>query len=243
MKNDELFIEGDKLPKPLPEKEINRLINEINLGNQEAKDILVRHNIKLVLYEVTGRFSAVDYDQKDLVSVGNIGLLKAIDSFDLSKKIKFNTYAIRCIDNEILLFLRKIKKEQSIESLNKTMYKNDEDNKLEYVDMIHDDSNFIDDYINKEIYKIIRQTVEALPFQEREAIMLYFGFYNGKKYKQKEIAEKLSTTQSSISKIIKKTLKELSIKLQNEGIIELRGKGKKIQKNNSNINQKVLKLY
>ena len=108
MNNDEWFMDGHKLPQPLPRDETYKLIQLVANGSEEARVKLVTHNIRLVLYIVSNRFSNVEYDKKDLVSIGNIGLLKAIDTFDISKGFEFSTYAVRCIVNEILLFLKKI---------------------------------------------------------------------------------------------------------------------------------------
>ena len=106
MNTDELFIDSHKLPQSLPKEEVYKLIKEANKGAKEARDKLVTHNIRLVLYEVTNKFQNVDYDKKDLVSIGNIGLLKAINTYDLSKGFEFATYAIKCINNEIVTFLK-----------------------------------------------------------------------------------------------------------------------------------------
>ena len=106
MNTDELFVDSHELPWPLSKEETYKLIQEANEGSKEARDKLVTYNIRLVIYEVIHKFKNVDYDKKDLVSIGNIGLLKAINTYDLSKGFEFSTYAIKCINNEIVTFLK-----------------------------------------------------------------------------------------------------------------------------------------
>ena len=105
---DELFIDANNLPRPLSKKQTYELLDKINDGDKQALEILSRHNVRLVLSEVTRRFKLVEYDKKELVAIGNVGLVNAIKTFDKSKNIEFSTYAVRCIDNQILMFLRKI---------------------------------------------------------------------------------------------------------------------------------------
>ncbi len=178
MNTDELFIDGNKLPKPLSEDELHSLIQHSKDGSKEARDKIIIHNIKLVLYEVTSKFQNVDYDKKDLVSIGNIGLVKAIDTYDISKVIKFSTYAIRCIDNEILSFLRKLKKSNNVDSLDTAVFYNEDGSEIKIEDQISDDTDLVDDNETAETLKIIREVVKDLPERDREIIMLHFGFYN-----------------------------------------------------------------
>lgn len=110
MNTEELFLDVE-LPKALIKAQIYELLDKIKQGDEEAIKIMVEHNIRLVLHEVTGRFKSVAYDKKDLVSIGNLGLIKAVETFDKSKNVEFSSYAIRCIDNEILMFLRNLKKD------------------------------------------------------------------------------------------------------------------------------------
>ena len=136
MNTDELFIEGHKLPQPLSKEEVYKLIQEANEGSKEARDKLVTHNIRFVLYEVTNKFQKVDYDKKDLVSIGNLGLIKAINTYDLSKGFEFATYATRCIDNEILMFLRKLKKEQAVDSIDRVIFQDKDGSEMKLGDKL-----------------------------------------------------------------------------------------------------------
>ncbi|MDD6879334.1 MAG: sigma-70 family RNA polymerase sigma factor [bacterium] len=221
MNTDELFIDIHKLPKPLPKQEVYDLLEKIKQGDERSREKLIKHNIRLVLYEVTACFKSVKYDKKDLVSIGNIGLMKAITTFDTSKKVEFATYAKRCIDNEILMFLRKIKKDQNVCSLNRIINHDKDGKELKIEDTISDKRDIVEEYEDNETYQIIRQIVEKLPNRDRKIIMLYFGFYNGKVHTQKEIADMMCISQPLVSKLITKILKRLAQQLKHKGVIEL----------------------
>ena len=227
MNTDELFIDGHKLPKFLSKQEVYELLEKIKQGDELAREKLVEHNIRLVLYEVTGRFKSVEYDKKDLVSIGNVGLMKAITTFDTSKKVEFATYAIRCIDNEILMFLRKLKKAQNVDSLDRTINHDKDGNELKIEDTISDETDIVEEYTDNETHQIIRQIVKDLPDRDREIIMLHFGFYNDKTHTQKEIADMMSISQSYVSRLITKIVKKLGQQLQQKGVIELRMEGQR----------------
>lgn len=208
-----------ELPEPLSDYQLCELFVKYNSGDIKAKEKLAKHNVAIVLCQVLKKFSTtVDYAQSDLVSVGNIGLMKAIDTYDISRNVSFLTYALKCIDNEILQFLGKLKKYQNIDSLDELVISSKLD---EYSDIITDEKDVIENYEDLEINFIIRQTVDALPERNREIIKLYFGFYDDKAYSQMEIANMFSISQPRVSRIIKKTVNDLSLKLQKDGIIEL----------------------
>lgn len=227
MNTDELFIDGYKLPKPLSKQEVYELLKKIKQGDELAREKFVEHNIRLVLYEVTGRFKSVEYDKKDLVSIGNVGLMKAITTFDTSKKVEFATYATRCIDNEILMFLRKLKKDQNVDSLDRTINHDKDGNELKIEDIIIDETDIVEEYTDNETHQIIRQIVKDLPDRDREIIMLHFGFYNDKTHTQKEIADMMSISRSYVSRLITKIVKKLGQQLQQKGVIELRMEGQR----------------
>lgn len=222
MNTDDLFMNGYKIPDPLSNQEVDELLEKIKQGDECAKEKLAKHNIRLVLFEVMRRFKTVEYDKKDLVSVGNIGLMKAIATFDISRKVKFSIYAVKCIDNEILTFLRKLKKERNVDSLDETIGYDKNGSELKIEDIVSDKTDIVEDYINDETYQAIRQLVNDLPNRDKEIIMLYFGFYGDKTYTQTEIANMLSLTQSHVSRLIKKNVKRLSQQLQKKGFIELK---------------------
>ncbi len=217
----ELFIDNYKLPKPLSKEEINNLFKQAKNGSKDARNKIITHSIKLVLYEVTSKFSNVDYDKKELVSIGNLGLVKAVDTYDLSKKYEFSTYAIRCIDNEIIMFLRELKKNNSIDSLDRVVFSDKHGNELKLKDQISDDRDLVEENETVETHEIIREIVMNLPNRDKEIIMLYFGFYNDKIYKQEEIANKLHISQSQISRLIRKIVKQIGKILESKCVVEL----------------------
>lgn len=224
MNTDELFVDGHKLPQPLSKEEVYKLIQEANEGSKEARDKLITHNIRLVLYEVTHKFQNVNYDKKDLVSIGNIGLLKAINTYDLSKGFEFAAYAVRCIDNEILMLLRKLKKDQSNDSLDRVIFHDKDGSKMKLEDKLSDDSDLVEDLENEETHRIIREVVKKLPNRDKEIIMLHFGFYDDKTYTQREIADKFNISQAYISRLITKIVKKVGKILESKGVIELHSK-------------------
>ena len=227
MNTNELFIDANKLPQPLPKSQVNELLDKVKHGDEDAIKMIIEHNIRLVLYQVNNKFKSVEYDKKDLVSIGNIGLIKAVTTFDKSKNVEFATYATRCIDNEILMFLRKLKKDQKVDILDKTITHDKEGKELKIEDTISDENDIVEDYEKNITYKIIREIVKELPSRDREIIMLHFGFYNNKIHTQKEIADMMSISQSYVSRLITKIVKKLGIQLKKCGVIETTGKTNK----------------
>ena len=234
MNTDELFIDANQLPKPLSKSQTYELLDKVEQGDEEAKKIIAEHNIRLVLYEVTTRFKYVEYDKKDLVSIGNIGLIKAITTFDKSRKVEFSAYTARCIDNEILMFLRKIKKDQNVDSLNKQIKHDKEGRELKIEDIISDTSNIIEDYEKNITYKSIQEIIKKLPNRDKEIIILRFGFYNNEVHTQEEIANMMSISRSYVARLIAKIVKRIGQELKKNGIIELRAqKNTPIRSNNN----------
>lgn len=226
MYNEGMFIVQNGLPKLLSKQEVYDLFDKIKLGDDCARDKLVEHNIRLVLHEVNGRFKSVDYDKSDLVSMGIVGLMQAIDTFDVSKGIEFSTYATRCIDNEILKFLRKLKKEQVVDSLDRVFSFDNNGNELKIEDIVCDEADITSEYIDKETYMILRQMIDILPEREKKIVMLRFGFYNDRVYSLVEIADMMSISRPHVSMIISRSVKRLGQELQRRGVIELRKKDK-----------------
>ena len=222
MNYDELFIDGHKLPKPLSKKEVYELLERIKQGDNKALAKLVEHNIRLVLYQVEKRFKTVQYDKKELVSIGNIGLMKAVTTFDISRNMEFSTYAIRCIDNEILMFLRNLKKYASDASLDEAIYHNNDGDEIKIKDTLSDDMDFVEEYIDNETHLMIREIVNELPERDRKIIILYFGFYDNKRHNQNEIANMLSISQSYVARLIKRIVSQIGMQLEKKGLIELR---------------------
>lgn len=182
---------------------------------------LITHNILLVLYEVRNKFRTVNYDKKELVSIGIFGLIKAVNTYDLSRKFKFSSYAVKLIDNEILQFLKKLKRDQNIDSLDEAIYRNENDRERKLKDKLSDNNDLVENYEKEETNRIIRKVVEKLPNLEREIIMLSFGFYDDKIYTQSEIAHRFNISQSNVSRLIKRIVKKLGTIIESKGVISL----------------------
>lgn len=208
MKNNELFIDIEKLPDILEENNIYQLFIKYKNGDNESRNIIIEHNIKLVLYLVNSKYNSYLGDKSELVSIGNIGLIKAVDSFEINKKIKFSTYASKCICNEIGMFLRKNLKHNNISSIYEIIYDNNgyDSMTLTIQDLIADDIDIIKEYSDKETYFFIHKLINELSDRDKEIILLFFGFYGGKTHKQSDIAKKLNISQSSVSRVLSKLL-------------------------------------
>ena len=206
-----MFSEGVfldvSLPKVLKKEELNDLFKKMQLGNKEARKKIIVHNIRLVLYIVT-KFNNINYDKSELVSIGNIGLIKAVDTFDYTRNINFATYASKCITIEILLFLRKLKKDNILESLEDIVVSGKKDCDLLLKDQLVDDYDMIEECINTMLSKQIINILNNYPYREREMVKMYFGFYD-RTYKLKEIALLFKINCSNVSRIIKKVVTEI----------------------------------
>lgn len=219
MITEKLFISYDRVGT-LKKDELYQLIKETKQGSIEARNKIIEHNIALVIYEVTNKFKNIENDKQDLVSIGILGLIKAIETFNIEKNIEFNTYAIKCIDNEILMFIRKNKKHNLIISLDRNITpEQSEEQVLTIEDTIYDKQNIEEEYQLKETYQIAKKAITKLSFIEKQVILLNFGFYNDRIYTQKEIAKILDLSPTTISKIKLKALYNICNTLKEQQII------------------------
>ena len=220
MKN--IFITSDLL-KPLSDEEVEYYFREGRYWREQARDNFIQHNIRLVLNEVRSKFSQ-NSDLEELVSVGLVGLIKSVDTFNIDLKFKFSTYAAKCIDNEILMFLKKTKKFTLDKSLESLITTDQSGNQLKLEDVLADEgSDFVSDYEKREFFAEIREVVYQLPLPNRDIVLLYFGFIGDHAYNQKEIAEKFNISQSYVSRIITKNISKIGEQLRKSGIIEING--------------------
>lgn len=232
----EIFISYN-LPSVLSKNETYDLIDKAHNGDQSSKNILTEHNIGLVLKEVNDKFSSSNTNEKkDLVSVGIIGLMDAIDKFDTKRSLEFSTYAVWNIDGAMYRFLRKERKSKYVDSLDRTIFA-DSDNEQKLKDIIYDNKNIMEEIEDKEIYKVLRNIVEELSQRENEIIKLYYGFYNNERYTQKEISVILGMSKSNVSKVLSIALSKISSRLLEMKLFEsdeMPGK-KKSMRNASNM--------
>ena len=206
------YIQGGNLfPEPLSPEEEKICIENMSNGDEEARNILIERNLRLVAH-VSKKYSTTNIDQDDLISIGTIGLIKAINSFDYTKNIKLATYAARCIDNEILMFIRSNKKTKSEIFLNEAIGKDKDDNEISLIDVIGKDEMCVDDEIDLKlrIKELYNKMTEILKGREKTILELRFGLDGTKPKTQHEIAEMLGISRSYVSRIETKAIGKLS---------------------------------
>ena len=206
-----LFLCGNEaLPSPLPEEDEIEYILKASDGDESAKSILIEHNLRLVVY-ICKKFENTGIDLEDLISIGTIGLIKAVNSFNMDKNIKLATYASRCIENEILMQLRKSVKYKNDISLEEPLNTDGDGNELVLADIIATESDSVSKNIELETEKqILWNSIKKLNYREQEIMMLRYGLNNMEEKTQKEVADMLGISQSYISRIEKKILSKLN---------------------------------
>ena len=209
------------LPAPLGEAEEERLLKLVESEDSiEARNILIEHNLRLVVY-IAKRFESKKVLIEDLISIGSMGLIKGVETFKLDKKIKLATYASRCIENEILMFLRKISKTKVEISLDETLNIDIDGNELLLSDILGtDDEELYDKAIKQEKMKIMYEYVNKLSPREKNIITLRFGLFNTPEMTQKEVADYLGISQSYISRLEKKIIDKLKTKMEERLMIK-----------------------
>ena len=211
-KYNELFFVGsaDKLPPPLTKEEEEQLVFEFHNGNLKAKDKLIEHNLRLVVF-LSKKYENTKIDLEDLVSIGTIGLIKGINTFKGDKNIKLATYASRCIDNEILMYLRKNKKRRADVSLDESLSFDKEGNELTLEDVLGTDSDIVTKPLEEDsMKKIMIEEINKLNKRDKEIMIRRYGLDGKDELTQKEVASLLGISQSYISRIEKKVIKEIS---------------------------------
>lgn len=221
MRYDDLFIR-EEIPKRLSKEEMMVLFNRMKQGDMKAREDFINNNIGLVINIVINNFMKVDYDKKELVAVGCEALVKAADTYDISKGNEFSTYARSCIYNEIMTFLRKLKNDSSVLSFDDVAYLSNDGNDLKLEDVVPSKVDIERDYVEKEHskleLKLLKQSMECLSERNREILMLYFGFYNNKRYTCEEIGRMMNMGKAGVSIAIKRSLRKLNDRIKWLGI-------------------------
>lgn len=201
-------------PKPLDLEEEKELFRKFKQGDMEAKSRLINHNLRLVAHIVKKFSTAGEAD--DLISVGTIGLIKAINTYEEGKGSQLSTYAARCIENEILMLLRVSKKHKPVASLQESLGKDKEGNEIELMDIIPSLEEELEEIISSSIVqdKIIRLIQENLSEREQEILRLRYGIGGGPALAQREVAIKLGISRSYISRLEKKALEIIKTKIE-----------------------------
>jgi len=204
------YIGGsDTLPAPLKGAEEQSALEALQRGEEAAKQRLVEHNLRLVVY-IARRFENTGIHLEDLISIGTIGLIKGISTYKLDKKIKLATYASRCIENEILMFIRKTSNQKAEVSLDEPINMDCDGNELLLSDILGTDEDMIFRPLEENVDMcVLRQSLQILNERELEIIQLRFGLNGYKELTQKEVAQKMGISQSYISRLEKRIMQRL----------------------------------
>jgi len=210
-KNNEVFYVGslENLPEPLTKEEELLYVKKAEEGDTLAKEALIEHNLRLVVF-LAKKYENTGIDLEDLVSIGTIGLIKGVNTYKLDKNIKLATYASRCIDNEILMFLRKNKKRRGEISFEDSLSYDSEGNELHLEDILGTEKDIVTKGIEEEHdKKILYQEINKLKKRDKEIMILRYGLFNTKEMTQKDVADLMGISQSYISRIEKKVIKKI----------------------------------
>ena len=210
--NDILYVGSlDKLKEPLSKEDEFKYVELSISGDKEARNKLIEHNLRLVVF-LSKKYENTGIDLEDLVSIGTIGLIKGVNTYKMDKNIKLATYVSRCIDNEILMFLRKNKRRKGEVSFEDSLSYDSEGNELHLEDILGTEDNLVTRPIEEELEKKILYTeLENLNARDKEIMTMRYGLLGKKEMTQKEVAEALGISQSYISRIEKKVINKLKV--------------------------------
>lgn len=211
LENDNIFFIGsaDKLPAPLSKEDEVKYVTLSMNGDEFARSKLIEHNLRLVVF-LAKKYENTGVDLEDLVSIGSVGLIKGVNTYKLDKNIKLATYASRCIDNEILMFLRKNKRRRGEVSFEDNLSYDSEGNELHLEDILGTDSDIVTKGLEEETNKkLLYSEIEKLGDRDKKIMILRYGLYGHDEMTQKDVASLLGISQSYISRIEKKVIKKL----------------------------------
>lgn len=210
------YLSQNAFPQPLEEHDEAEWVKRLQKGDAEAKDVLIQHNLRLVAH-IAKKFDNVAEDQDDLISIGTIGLIKAINTFNPGKKAKLGTYAARCIENEILMHIRAQRKHKCEVSLNEPIGTDSEGNQISLRDILGTDGDMVAEEVeqNCEYLNLLRH-MHSLTGREQKVVAMRYGLDGTDALTQKEVGERLGVSRSYVSRIEKKALEKLmkAIKLR-----------------------------
>ena len=204
------YIGGaDVLPPPLKGRDELEALEALEQGDEQAKQLLIERNLRLVVY-ISKRFENTGVNLEDLISIGTIGLIKAITTYRLDKNIKLATYASRCIENEILMYIRKIAGQKAEVSLDEPINTDYDGNELLLSDVLGTEEDVVLRPLEDDVdLKVLRQALRELPQREHEIVAMRFGLDGYKELTQKEVAQKMGISQSYISRLEKRIMLRL----------------------------------
>lgn len=209
------YINGpDNLPPPLTKEEEENAFTLLESGDNNAKNILIEHNLRLVVY-IAKKFETTGIGIEDLVSIGTIGLIKAVNTFAPCKGIKLATYASRCIENEILMFIRKTQPQKNEVSIDEPLNVDWDGNELLLSDVLGTENDVVNRGIEQDAEKaVLNEAVDRLGEREHKIMVLRFGLHGEKEHTQKEVADMIGISQSYISRLEKKIILKLKRELE-----------------------------
>ena len=210
------YITGSNLfPEPLTQEEEKQALEKMANGDEEARNLLIERNLRLVVH-VCKKYANTNIDQDDLLSIGTIGLIKGVNSFNVKKGSKLSTYVSRCIDNEVLMYLRSTKKLNSEVYLNEPIGKDKDDNVITLEEVLESDNKSIEEEVDTKIKikKMYNKIKEVLKDREKTIIELRFGLKGDKPKTQKEIAKMMGISRSYVSRIETKAIEKLADELE-----------------------------
>lgn len=208
---DQIYYIGgsDILPPPLKGQHEQNALEALDSGEEWAKQTLIEHNLRLVVY-IARRFENTGIDLEDLISIGTIGLIKAINTYRRDRNIKLATYASRCIENEILMYIRKTANQKAEVSLDEPINMDYDGNELLLSDVLGTEEDQISRPLEDDVdLCVLRQALQELPEREREIMVLRYGLYGAKELTQKEVAQRMGISQSYISRLEKRIMLRL----------------------------------
>lgn len=204
---------ADVLPPPLKGEQERQALEQLEQGSESAKQLLIERNLRLVVF-IARRFENTGVNLEDLISIGTIGLIKAIDTYRMDKNIKLATYASRCIENEILMHIRKIASQKAEVSLDEPINMDYDGNELLLSDILGTEEDMILKPLEDDVdIRVLRQAVRELPPREKEIVLMRFGLEGRKELTQKEVAQKMGISQSYISRLEKRIMLRLKREL------------------------------
>ncbi len=210
------YIQSSNLfPEPLSSEEEAVCLERLKNGDEEARNLLIERNLRLVAH-VSKKYATTNIEQDDLISIGTIGLIKGINSFDVSKNIRLATYVARCIENEILMFLRTSKKTKSEVYLNEPIGKDKDDNEVTLIDVLETDEKSVEDEIDlkMKVKQLYSKMKEVLKDREKTILELRFGLGGKKPKTQNEIASMMGISRSYVSRIETKAIGKLAKEIE-----------------------------
>ena len=207
---------GPSLPPPLTPEQEKALLTRMMAGDAAARDDLITHNLRLVVY-LAKKYENSGVPQEDMISIGTIGLIKAVNTFTPARSIKLATYASRCIGNEILMYLRKSSNRRQEASIDEPLNVDGDGNELLLSDILGSDANAVSQQLEQDAERaVLRRAVAALSARERQIMELRFGLTDGVERTQKEAADALGISQSYISRLEKRIIHTLKTRLESE---------------------------